>query len=323
MPSIQMVAGQPLQPQGSKKKRTRNRKGKKGSHPSVPRNLAPRINAAAKRVVCDYVCSRVDPFCAASCGGKRADGGVPSIARTFRRYGYIAQYATGVGAGAIQIQPNLSAVYRDATAGTFTSFGSWGAIVGYNAAAYSKYRITSMGVHVYCVASPSTASGVTGVFSHTGTIESDVTAAGTLSSEVIRTSVYDAEYNHVFKGVGPEAENYVAISAGCSGWTSATIFFDAMAAVNDAKALAYDLVINCELTPAEETDYTEFATPAPQRNDMLEQLTINVEKKLPATTFTTPEKHSESVLATVGSAVEGFVRMAGPLALEGMAMLLV
>jgi hypothetical protein len=235
----------------------------------------------------------------------------------------VAQYAaTGNGAGAVQLNPNLSAAYRDATAGTFTSFGSWAAIEGYNASAYSKYRITSMGVHVYCVASPSTASGVTGVFTHTGGIVSSLSASGTLSSDTIRTSVYDAEYNHVFKGVGPEAQDYVAIASTTNGWTSATIFFDAMTAANGEKALAYDLIMNCELTPAEETDYTEFATPAPPRNDMLEQLTVNVEKKLPATTFTTPEKHSQGVLGVVGDAVESLVRMAGPLALEGMALLL-
>jgi hypothetical protein len=180
-----------------------------------------------------------------------------------------------------------------------------------------------MGVHAYTIAAPAASQGVSGVFTHRGGIPAVFTAAGTLSADTVRSPSYEFEVNHTFKGAGPETEDYVAMNAASApGWTSATLFFDGAAPINDQKHIAYDLIINAELIAAEESGYVEFATPTPPRIDMLEQIATNVEKIIPATTFTSPDKHSSDVLSTVGDAVESFARIVGPYALEGLAGML-
>jgi hypothetical protein len=212
---------------------------------------------------------------------------------------------------------------RIAYTGSFGAWSAWSNIVGYSTSNYDRYRITSMGIHAYTIASPTASQGISGVFTHRGSIPAVLAVTGTLSADTTRFPSYEFEVNHTFKGIGPETEDYVAINAtSVPGWSSATLFFDGAAAVNDQKHIAYDLIMNVELLAKEESGYVEFATPTPPRIDMLEQIAINVEKIIPDTTYTTPQQHSSNVLSTVGDAVESFARVVGPYALEGLAGML-
>jgi len=228
------------------------------------------------------VCSLTDPFCPHARNARIPDDdSTPSFAVQFRMVSSLTTDANGKLAASFR--PNPNQVIRAAstiTGSVLTAFGGYFAIPDYTALAstFSEYRIVSWGVRFWPLPNTLNQQGTLKLITLTDQAAAGMDAAGGLFTEWETMPFAGTDAHWVSKPLGVTWKDYIS-GTSTHSYQSLLVFLDG--GVASTNSLAYEIVMNVELTANHATLAAVVATPGQPHSPTVLQAASAVHAKVP------------------------------------------
>lgn len=312
------------QPAKKKKKKRRNRRrGNRNSACVVPRSLPDSdfhklTGAIAGRVAC---------ACNPNYSPRYYDDNSRRLIplKLVTRYPFRTVGTTGNAA--VEIQPDLNALIKEASTFSGSSVATWSsttAATGWNADIYSSYRIVNICARYFATTSPSDSAGIIAMISSSPR-DTTPDVFSSAYSQYHQVRQYQADVMMCAKPEGPETKKHAVSTAGAGGgWPYLYILGRGLPQTDNVKAGEIEITIALE-AHVESGDALNFALqPAGAHLPQLEMAVNNAQAQVPVILDNTnnPEAAKKTIWAAAEESAIDLVKSLTPYAIESLIALI-